>query len=69
MKDTKPQFAFLKSLVGLIINNWGLKILAIILAIVIYYAMKPERNTFITSREGERTRFEKTDSNGKTATP
>ena len=42
MKKEKTRFRFLRSCAGLVIDNWGLKILALILAFVIYHALKPE---------------------------
>lgn len=69
MKEKKTPFRFIRGVFGLVFDNWGLKILAIVLAIVIYYSMKPKSDQISIPGGGERSKFEKTDSNGKTATP
>jgi len=36
---------FFVNLFGLVTRNWGLKILALVLAIVLYYTLKPTAGT------------------------
>ncbi len=60
MKSSKPRFSFFKKFFSLFTENWGLKILALVLAFMIYYSLKPEdgaqRINF--ERTDERTEFE-----------
>ena len=56
MKVEKDRSGAFRWIVGLVIDNWGLKILAFILAVVIYYAMKPTDDANVPS---ERIKFEK----------
>lgn len=37
---------FFKRFVGLFTRNWGLKLLSLILAILVYYALKPDYDYF-----------------------
>jgi len=37
---------FLKRVAGLFTRNWGLKLLALVLAILIYHVLKPNHSTF-----------------------
>ncbi|MBO6168221.1 MAG: hypothetical protein J6P13_07765 [Kiritimatiellae bacterium] len=53
MKSTRPNIA-LRAL-SLVTANWGLKLLALILAFVIYYSMKPSDGAL------QKTKFERTD--------
>ncbi|MBR4604270.1 MAG: hypothetical protein IKO43_05455 [Kiritimatiellae bacterium] len=54
MKKAKPRFDFLKRLVSLFTENWGLKLLSLVLAFMIYYTLKPEDGP-------QRINFERTD--------
>lgn len=60
MKLEKERKGFWWSALGLVTNNWGLKILAFILAVVIYYATKPDDDP--STVPSERIKFEKVDS-------
>ncbi len=51
MKHEKDRKGFWKGVLGLVIDNWGLKVLALILAIVIYYAIKPEADPSVVPSE------------------
>ena len=55
MKTKKPRFGFFRRLAALIFENWGLKILSLVLALLIYYALKPTDKAF------QRTNFQRTD--------
>jgi len=48
----------LAGLFGLVTRNWGLKILALALAIVIYYSLKPTRGTHRTDIHYDRSIFQ-----------
>ena len=54
MKEGRPRFALMRSFVSLFTENWGLKILALVLAFMIYYALKPQDGP-------QRINFERTD--------
>lgn len=45
-------------LVGALTRNWGLKILSLALAIVIYHSMKPTGNGSLTSKDNDRHFFQ-----------
>lgn len=60
MKAEKDRKGFWRGVVGLIFDNWGLKILAFILAVLIYYATKPADDPSIVP--SERIKFEKVES-------
>lgn len=60
MKAEKDHKGFLRGMLGLLTDNWGLKILAFILAIVIYYAIKPAVDP--NDVPSERIKFEKVES-------
>lgn len=60
MKPEKGQKGFWKGAIGFITDNWGLKVLAFILAIVIYYATKPDEDP--STVPSERIKFEKVES-------
>lgn len=60
MKNAKAKWWSLRSIVGLVTQNWGLKILALVLAVVMYYAMKPAGEG--AAVPSERIKFEKVES-------
>ncbi len=60
MKPEKPRRGFWRIALGFVTDNWGLKVLALILAIVIYYALKPEADP--STVPSERIKFEKVES-------
>ena len=62
MKPEKDQKGFWRGAIGFITDNWGLKVLAFILAIVIYYATKPDEDP--STVPSERIKFEKVESEG-----
>lgn len=58
MKLEPEKTSIFRNLIGLLIDNWGLKLISLALAIVIYHSMKSEhhanhfnndRNIFIAS--------------------
>lgn len=57
MKHEKDRKGFWRGVVGLVTDNWGLKILAFILAVVMYYTMKPPDES--APVPSERIKFEK----------
>lgn len=59
MKAEKDHKGFWRGLVGFLFDNWGLKLLAFILSIVVYYATKPEADP--ATVPSERIKFEKVD--------
>lgn len=59
MKPEKDRKGFWRGAIGFITDNWGLKILAFILAVVIYYATKPPEDP--STVPSERIKFEKVD--------
>ena len=59
MKPEKEHKGFWRGAIGFVTDNWGLKILAFILAIVIYYATKPADDP--STVPSERIKFEKVD--------
>ena len=65
MKNTKPRYNLIKAMVEIVVGNWGLKLLALALALVIYFSMKPHKEEW--TKPSEMTRFEKIETNGKTA--
>lgn len=60
MKLEKDRKGFWWDALGLVTNNWGLKILAFILAVVIYYATKPADDP--STVPSERIKFERVES-------
>lgn len=54
MKTVKPRFLLFRRFISLFTENWGLKVLALVLAFMIYYALKPEDGP-------QRINFERTD--------
>ena len=54
MKNGKPRFAPLRSFFKLFTENWGLKLLSLVLAFMIHYTLKPEDDQ-------QRIKFERTD--------
>lgn len=55
MKRAKAKISFFRRIVALATDNWGLKLLALLLAVVIYYSMKPSDGAL------QKTKFERTD--------
>lgn len=48
----------LRYLVGALTRNWGLKLLALALAVVIYHSMKPAGNGSRTTQDNDRHFFQ-----------
>ena len=44
----------LRYLVGALTRNWGLKLLSLALAVVIYHSMKPAGNSSRTTKDNDR---------------
>ncbi len=59
MKAEKERKGFWRFALGFVTDNWGLKLLAFILAVMIYYAMKPADDP--ATVPSERIKFEKVD--------
>ena len=47
---------FLSNFVGMFTRNWGLKILALVLAVVIYYSLKPTTGQKLRNPENQNDR-------------
>lgn len=60
MKYEKTKWGAVGAVLGAVTENWGLKLLALVLAIAIYYAIKPEAET--AEAPSERIKFEKVES-------
>jgi len=54
MKKPKKKKNFFVRTISLITDNWGLKLLSLVLAVLIYYSMKPNNGTL------HKTKFERT---------
>ena len=60
MKPKKERAKFWRTALGFVTDNWGLKILALILAVIIYYATKPKDDP--STVPSERIKFERIES-------
>ena len=51
--ERHPVISFLRFVLKLLTDNWGLKLLALLLAIIIYHSMKSEDVRLHTDNDGK----------------
>ena len=51
--ETHPIIGFFRSALKLLTENWGLKLLSLILALIIYHSMKSEDSRQHTDNDGK----------------